>query len=313
MEDWRRIGGFLFTGVNTKKITADPKRAGHLFALSNMKLYSPTWPGTWEVGGAFVWESFDYGENWRVIYSGNTFGGMEWYAHDTADPSLLWMVTTRSIVRMIHVDPAHQRQKLSRHRRRQVAALLNSDKVPSVSDVVMAAMRYTGVEPTRQLKYRRRSRFKALVPRLDVSYTAFRLNDIPVLDDGIYSPLPFRARAEAPFTFGEFRAMLSWDFSSLVFNLDETLFGRVDRVNGEFRSILLYAVKQLYTEYRTLRMRMLVRPPKELRLRVAYKLRLEEIASYINFATGGYLERYKRGDRPSAWDTPWFEPWSTVD
>ena len=39
---------------------------------------------------------------------------------------------------------------------------------------------------------------------------------------------------------------------------------------------------------------------------------MEELESYIDLITGGYLTRWKKGDRPSPWDTPWFGRWPGV-
>ena len=50
-------------------------------------------------------------------------------------------------------------------------------------------------------------------------------------------------------------------------------------------------------------------PPKDLRVRVMYKLRIQELTSYMNFLTGGYLERWKQGFRDPGIKTKWWVPW----
>jgi len=51
-------------------------------------------------------------------------------------------------------------------------------------------------------------------------------------------------------------------------------------------------------------------PPKELRVRLMYKLRIEELTSYVNFMTGNYLTRWRQGDRPAGIKAKWWEPWT---
>ena len=49
--------------------------------------------------------------------------------------------------------------------------------------------------------------------------------------------------------------MLTWDLSPLVFNLDASLFGRIDRLNAAMRAWLTRAVHFFYGELRRLRAR----------------------------------------------------------
>ena len=51
-------------------------------------------------------------------------------------------------------------------------------------------------------------------------------------------------------------------------------------------------------------------PPKDFRVRLMYKLRVEELTSHLDFITGGYLTRWHQGkDRPRGMDTKWWRRW----
>ena len=309
LEDWKRLGGLRFTGMETVKIAANPKRYGHLWALSNMRVATPVHSSWQETGGAFIWESVDAGQNWRVLYSGNTTGSMQWFYNDPVDPSLLWIAWSRSLTRMRKRAPGAPVHSPPAAARREIASIVSAARMPEVGDVIRAAMRYSGSDPSRMLKYRFRSRLAALAPKVDVSLLGVSLSDKMHLDDGLYLPLPYRREHDFGLNYFEWRVMLRWDLSPLVFNLDTVMFGRVDRVNADVRNLLAYAVMRLYSEYRRLRLRMLTDPPSALRTRMFYRLRIEELYSYVDFVTGGYLTRYKRGDRPEGADSPWFERW----
>jgi hypothetical protein len=95
----------------------------------------------------------------------------------------------------------------------------------------------------------------------------------------------------------------------LVFNLDTTLFGRIERLNYEVRKYLQKTIIRFYGEYRRLKLMMVTNPPESLRVRLMYGLRMQELYSYVNLMTGGYLTHYARGGRPQGIDTPWFERW----
>ncbi|MCK5796429.1 MAG: hypothetical protein KAI47_04565, partial [Deltaproteobacteria bacterium] len=170
LDDWKRVGGLRFTAMTMTKVSFDPTQRGHLWALSNMRIASPT-TGYRDTGGAFIWESLDGGENWRVIYSGSTYGSMQWFTSDPKDPSLLWIAWSRAISRMRRRAPgAPAEQRLSGKKMAKIHDLLTR-RMPPVGDVIIASMRYAGVESGQVLAYRHRSQIKALVPSIQVSLT----------------------------------------------------------------------------------------------------------------------------------------------
>jgi hypothetical protein len=184
-------------------------------------------------------------------------------------------------------------------------------EMPPQSSVFIAAQRFMGVEAGRHLDYRFRSRLRALVPRLDATYVYYRENAYDVLHDGRFV-LPYRKRAATSFRFQELRVMLTWNLWDLVFNLQTTFFGRVSRINGELFAYVYHCIHRFYGELVRLRVKMATDPPRELRVRMMYKLRIKELESYIDLITGGYLTRWKKGDRPSPWGTRWFRRWPGV-
>jgi hypothetical protein len=309
LESWRPLGGLRFSGMEVPRIIACPKHKGHLWTMTNMKIASVNEPGTTDTGGAFIWESTDGGTDWRVIYSGNTQGSIQWIESDPVDPDLLWVTWSRSLARMVRKQDEPKRQ-VPKERIEQALRLLRDGRYPPVADVIIAGLRYTGSDPEMMLKYRRLSRFRALIPRVDAQYYYYRWNDYPLLQSGIYPTLPFYGRATRNIALDEFRLMFTWDLSSLVFNLSDMLFGRVDRMNQEIREMARYALHRYYAELKRLRFMLMIDPPADFRVRLMYNLRIEELESYINYITGGYLKRYDKGDRPSGWNTPKFEPWT---
>jgi hypothetical protein len=308
LEDWKRVGGLRFTGMETTKITLDPKQPGHMWAMTNMKLPSPTSPGWSDTGGAFLWESIDGGKNWRVIFAGRTYGSIQWYANDPKDPSLLWICWSRALTQMRRRVGAADDRRLSVAQTRQVEELITK-RMPRVGDLIIAALRYIGVETGRTLDFRKRSRIKALVPHLQLSFTRLGYNFPHSWADGLYPTLPYRQRNSFSGTYTEWRAMLRWNLAPLVFNLDTTLFGRVERANYEVQAQVRNTLLRLYSELRRLRLEMITSPPKSARVRLFYKLRIEELESYVDFISGGYLTRYRRGDKPNPYKAPWFQRW----
>jgi hypothetical protein len=299
LESWTRLGGLQFTGIHSEKIALCPKHRGHIWVMTNMRVPGATSSGLNDTGGAFIYESVDAGYSWKVIYSGDTYGSIQWFDNDPRDPDLLFFVWSRSLGRM-------RRHTTGESLPRRI--VIPDD--PPVADVIMAAQMYTGTDPGRQLRYRRRSLYKALLPKVTAVYHQYRWRDYALNNEGLFPTLPYFSNTGWSDTCKEFRVTALWDLGDLVFNLEAALFGRVDRLNYEVRENVKYGVHRMYSELRRLRVLMANQPPRELRVRLMYKLRIEELTSYINFITGNYLTRWKQGDRPSGIETKWWEPWT---
>jgi len=298
LESWRRMGGLSFTGVEVARLEICPRHPGHMWALTSMMLANLTDPGLWPTGGAFVYETIDGGKTWKPIFSGTTAGTMQWFEQDPRDPDLLWFVWSRALLRMTRRPPSATRR---------TAAKMPDD--PPIGDVIVAALRYTGVDPAYQLRYRRRALLKALLPQVDVAYHHYVWHDHGRLGDLLYPTLPYRRFWGGDDIHREMRVMLTWNLGELLFNLEGVLFGRIERINWEMRDRVNYSMHRFYGELRRLRVLLANSPPGDLRMRLMYKLRIEELSAYVDFMTGGYLTRWRRGDRPQGTDTPWFERW----
>ncbi len=267
--------------METSKIEVCPRHKGHMWTLTNMKLHKTTSPGKHDTGGAFIYETIDGGQTWQVIYSGVTNGSIQWFDLDPADPDMLWVIWSRAISRMRR--PAFARV--------DVVKGLDPPDDPPLGEMVAAAYNYTGASPGLLLNYRRRSLIKALVPRVDAQFVYYRLRDYPLLHDGLYRIPPFRRDSTITGSYKDFRLLVTWDLSDVIFSLNTVMFGRVSRVCSDLRGWVLRDVQHFYGEFRRLRQLMAVYPPKELRVRLMYRLRIEELSSYLNFLSGNYLAR----------------------
>ena len=303
LESWSRLGGLRFSGIISEKVHACPRHKGHLWTYTNMKTASVSAGGVVDAGGAFIMESLDGGQSWRAINAGNTFGSMQWFENDPRDPDLLWVIWSRSLARMVRRSAAEPRARRT---------VIPDD--PPISEVLMAALMYSGVDVGRQLAYRARANWKALAPQIQATWTGLWTGSYSLMQSGLYPNLPFRYETTSPFGRNEFRVMAFWNLGDLVFNLDRTSFGRVDRLNAEVREASIkVAMHRLYGELRRLRVLMANEPPRELRVRLMYRLRMEELTSYVNVMTGNYLTHWWQGHHSPGIEAKWWEPWTSEE
>lgn len=298
LEDWKRVGGLKFTGVETTKIDEDPSRPGHIWALTNLTVRSVVLKNKQDAGVHYIWESVDNGENWHIMFSGQTWSSMNWYASDPSDPSLLWMVPSRSLFRMKRYGADHRSLKPTPAQVQKSRDIIEAKSVPELSDVMQAMFLYLSLHPGQKIDYRQRSRLRAAIPRIDLAVSGFRTEDMGLQLHAFYPQLDPKIFATGDRTMIDYSVMASWNLSPAVFDLNSVLFGRMARAARHFRAYTVLAVQQLYGEYRRLNAKMTLHPPKGLRERMIYRMRLQELYSYLNFMTGNYLARYyERRDR----------------
>lgn len=288
LESWRRLAPLTFTGFTyMRTVSYCPKHKGHIWSVANLRLPSVSSRGHFITGHSFLFESVDGGKTWKVIFSPTHYARIIWALNDFWDPDLLLIMTDRALVRMRRRSPSDLPPP------RQL--LLPDD--PPITDVIQAALRYTRTAPDQLLEYRARARLRALVPSVALSYQHYRWRDLDLTRDGLFPTLPFRRSGWLATPLSEMRVLFLWDLGELVFNTDQIFAGRTFRLINELRERIVLEVHQAYGRLRQLRVQLARLPRTQRRLRLHYRTRVEETTALLNFLTGDYLERWKRGER----------------
>ena len=306
-DSWRRVAPTTFTNMYMRSIYICTKHKGHIWALAAVNTSVVASPGL--RGGApqfisgHLYESIDDGKTWKVMYQGSNFNNIVWALPGPAhDPDMLLIFSARSLIRMRRAKPGAPPPNKS----------WSPPDLPPAADVIRAALRYTGSDPEIRLKYRELARYKALVPRVDVSFRQQVTNSFSASDDGLYPILPFRRRSELPYNQSNFQAMLMWDLSDLVFPIDSIFAGREYRINDQLRRLVTQHVHMAYGKMRQLTAILANAPPDDLRTRLHYRTRIAEAYATLNFITGGYLEHWRASGRPAGATTKWWKRWKPL-
>ena len=312
-DSWRRIGGMRFTSHMVYRIAVNPARKGHIWATTNAQaepIFTDPARKFWDMAGAFIWESIDNGKTWRVIFSGHTKGSAQWFDWAPDDPSLLWITWSRALHRMRRIVPGEKHKSRATKAGLEIAqSIADRRELPPIGHLTLAATRFLGSEAGIILEYRELAALKALVPRVDLTATYLTRDFFGRIDDGVYPILRYRRLANGLPEMFDFRAMVKWDLQPLVFNLETTLFGRVNRVAAEMRFIQVWLIPYYYSEFARLHARILADPPRSLRTRLFYRMRLEELEAYLDFLSGGYITAWRQGGKPDPLKTKRFTRW----
>jgi len=157
-------------------------------------------------------------------------------------------------------------------------------------------MRHTHLEPAEQLAYRRRAPYRALLPRLELSYSQLATRGFDLIRNGLYPVLPYWRDEDRAGATRELRVVAVWDLAQLVFHSDAPLLGRTARLAHDLWLTLYREVSHYHSELRRVRA-LLAAGGLDLRTRVQYRLRVQELQSLLDRMSGGYLRRWHRARR----------------
>ncbi|MBD3425866.1 MAG: hypothetical protein GF409_01390 [Candidatus Omnitrophica bacterium] len=160
---------------------------------------------------------------------------------------------------------------------------------PTVLEVQKMAIEYAEVSPEKIKSWRNGARWKAVLPRLSVSFSESYDDNIEIYKSSSKSYVIEGPREQD----SDWRVDLTWDLSDLVWNDAQTSIDVRSRLMVQLREDILEEVTRLYFERRKL-LRELAKKQKEyentpkIRKNLSERsLRLEELTGYIDALTGG--------------------------
>lgn len=274
-EKWERGGGLQFTGLPMRAV-ASSGRPGHFIAGDNRDL----------------WESFDGGKTWSVVY----FGALRWdvrlafFAPGSQED--IWLLTSAEVLKLDRRKAAEISEGALRTYREIIA------NEPTISQAIHAARKRSGVFRGDLSAYRRsRARLRGLAPRLraDLMYrdidTDGARDALQTEDGGVEA----RNLANSAQGLGglQWQVMLNWNLSNTVFSGDEAPFGRVFGVTNRADYKVRDMVANLYHERRRTQLAMLTDLDADGRTQIMRALSMEEVTAHLNYLTGDLFPPFK--------------------
>jgi len=162
-------------------------------------------------------------------------------------------------------------------------------KEPTVGDVQRAAIRYNDVGNGKIQRWHAASRLKALVPDISINKGLSTHNTIDMdrggtNDRDFYVLGPDSTSRSDSLNFG-------WDLKDLVWSTDQTSIDSREKLMVELREDIVSEVTRLYFERRRLLMELFLNRPAAKKDYLESLLRIDEITSYIDGLTDGYLSK----------------------
>lgn len=225
--------------------------------------------------------------SWNEMYDGILSRDARYLAYGRNKDSL-WAATGKGIYHT-SLKPAAEAKDETAVSADVAQFLSKFDFEPGIREVHEVAIRYADVHMGKIDKWRRNSKRKALLPSLSVSVSPY-LSNTYHWESGSSSnysdDLLRRGRTPA-----DWSVSASWDLADLVWSTDDTNIDSRARYLVQLRDDVLTGVTRLYYERRRLQIELLTKPAKDINLKVAKQLRIEELTAGLDAYTGGWFSK----------------------
>jgi len=249
----------------------------HVYALTRLDLPSLGYAA--DSPESAVWESWNGGRTWRVIFTGMTAGSAQDFELDQDDPDHLWIVWSTGIHKLEHgpSEPA------------AVAAPVDESTGPSMDELVHAALRHHGLELTDYTAMLDKARSGNWLPhtlfvtaRFDNWTTGGRQDDNQFAQERYLQSYAAHEWSVV--------AWASWDLPSVVYRSAAVpmIRQRTNMMNDQARQRVIETIRRDYGEMQRLRATRAA-TKLDLATRVAYRLRIEQLEAVVDMTSGGYL------------------------
>jgi len=179
------------------------------------------------------------------------------------------------------------------------ALMNNFSNEPTINEIQQLAIDYAEVNEEKIKDWRARANKKAWLPSMSIGLDIDKNKTISDSVWGSYSSGGQHYIGPDDKTFYNNLAWdisMSWDFSELIWNNDQTSIDSRSKMMVELREDILDQVTRLYFERRRLQVELLTEQMVEQRMLIDKNMRVEELTALIDALTGGkFSEMMKNG------------------
>jgi hypothetical protein len=286
LSDWAPLEG-VQSILSVAGMGACSKHKGHLYALTRMEMNTINYGA--DAPESAILESWDGGHTWRQIFTGQSDGTVASFATDTKDPDALWIAWTKALHRLERAS--------GRKADADEVAYKPGELGPPIGDVILAALRYQGLEMNDFVDHISLPKASSILPRkFTITASVLDWSSGATLDDAAFAPQRYLQSGDSREWL--VMAWATWSLPSLDYSPDNVpmLRQRINIMTDEIRRRVVESVRRSYGEM--MRIEALLAASKlDLETRVTYTLKIEQLAAIVDLSSGGYLSRWQKQHR----------------
>ncbi len=290
VRDWHFLKPLRLENLVTQWVYTCSKHKGHLYTGTRADLttinYGANGPDS------YILESWNAGEDWRVIASNRTAGDLRWFMADPRDPDQLWIAFSRALLVVRRLPDSATAKPVA-----QGAPVFPDD--PSLGQVLDAALKYHQLDVgSYQANLDKMRTGNWLPTRFNILFGWWRWRGGDVLDDFQFADDRYRLA----FTSREWRIMgvAAWRLPDIWYEHKAVTMQRVRELtmNDEVRNRIYTVIERNYGEIQRLKARRAAarreRSKLDLYTRAVEHVRLEQLEAMVDLTSGGYLTEWKK-------------------
>jgi photosystem II stability/assembly factor-like uncharacterized protein len=286
LPQWTALEG-LQNVLQVPRLEPCPRHRGHWYAVTRIELTTINYGA--DGPESAIWETWDGGHTWRPIFSGETDGAARSIALDADNPDELWIGWTTALHKLTRVSAAHADA---------IRTLADVEPAgPPMEELIFATLRYQGLELEDYTERIQKARTMHLWPRGFTIIGRYNYwSEGGKQDDNQFALNRYLEAGNA--VAWDIMAYASWDLPDLAYTPDAVplLRQRINVLNDELRRRLVETIRRAYGELQRMNA-VLQTVPLDLKTRVVYRLRIEQLEAVIDLTSGGYLKRWHEHHR----------------
>lgn len=291
VRDWNFLKPMRLENLVTQWVYTCSKHKGHLYTGTRADL--PTINYGANGPESYILESWNAGEDWRVLAAMKTAGDLRWFTVDPRNPDELWIAFSRSLHHIKRVPDSAKAEPVA-----QGQPVLPGD--PSLGELLDAALKYHEIDlGTYQGNLDRMRKGNWLPTRFNLTFESYRSRGGATLLDVQFADED-RLRGRATTNEWRLYGILTWRLPDIWYEHKAVAMQRVRELtmNDEVRNRIITVIQRNYGELQRLKARRIsarrTRARRDLYTRAVEHVRMEQLEAMVDLTSGGYLTRWKK-------------------
>ena len=288
VRDWQFLKPMRLENLVTQWVYTCSKHKGHLYTGTRADLHTINYGANGPE--SYILESWNAGEDWRVLAALKTAGDLRWFMPDPRNPDEVWIAYSRSLHHIKRLPDSAAAKPV-----------FGGDPVhpgdPSLGHLLDAALEHheLGVGPYQ--KNLDKLRMGNWVPtRFNVQLSWVRVRGGAVQDDIQFADDRYRVGVSAR----ELRIMgfATWRLPDIWYEPKSVTMQRIRELtmNDEVRNRIYTVIQRNYGELQRLKARQIAARrtgvKRDLYTRAVEQVRLEQLEAMVDLTSGGYLTKW---------------------